>query len=33
VKPPQHPNDFIVTMNADLEHGATALLPTLRIFL
>jgi pimeloyl-ACP methyl ester carboxylesterase len=31
VSPPQHPNDFIVTMNADLEHDATALLPALRM--
>jgi pimeloyl-ACP methyl ester carboxylesterase len=31
VSPPQYPNDFIVTMNADLEHDATALLPTLRM--
>jgi pimeloyl-ACP methyl ester carboxylesterase len=31
VAPPQHPNDFIVTMEADLAHDATALLPTLRM--
>jgi pimeloyl-ACP methyl ester carboxylesterase len=31
VEPPQHPNDFIVTMEADLAHDATALLPTLRM--
>jgi pimeloyl-ACP methyl ester carboxylesterase len=31
VSPPQHPEDFIVTMEADLAHDATALLPTLRV--
>jgi pimeloyl-ACP methyl ester carboxylesterase len=31
VAPPQHLNDFIVTMEADLAHDATALLPTLRV--
>jgi pimeloyl-ACP methyl ester carboxylesterase len=31
VSPPQYPNDFIITMDADLAHDATALLPTLRV--
>lgn len=31
VSPPEHPQDFIVTMNADLAHDTTALLPTLRV--
>jgi pimeloyl-ACP methyl ester carboxylesterase len=31
VAPPQHPNDFIVTMEADLAHDTSALLPTLRM--
>jgi pimeloyl-ACP methyl ester carboxylesterase len=31
VSPPEYPDDFIVTMNADLAHDTTALLPTLRV--
>jgi pimeloyl-ACP methyl ester carboxylesterase len=31
VKPPQHPEDFIVTMDAVLAHDTTTLLPTLRM--
>lgn len=31
VRPPQYPDDFIVTMNAALRHDTTALLPTLRV--
>lgn len=31
VSAPHHPEDFIVTMNADLAHDTAALLPTLRV--
>jgi pimeloyl-ACP methyl ester carboxylesterase len=31
VSPPEHSEDFIVTMNADLAHDTTTLLPTLRM--
>src|SRR5262245_29070781 len=31
VSPPEHPQDFLATMNADLAHDTSALLPTLRM--